>query len=71
MKPNVYMATKIDETIDEIRAIRTSISLEFNNDVRQLASYYQQLEQRSASANGSDHEDAVSPPFSNSIPRPL
>ncbi len=50
------MTPNIDETIDEIRAIRTAISSKFSNDVRQLASYYQQLEQRSASVVGSDHE---------------
>lgn len=38
------MIPKPDESLDELRAVRITISEKFNHDVRRLASYYQKME---------------------------
>jgi hypothetical protein len=38
------MIPKPDESLDELRAVRITISEKFNHNVRRLASYYQKME---------------------------
>lgn len=58
------MIPKPDESLDELRVVRVTISEQFNHDVRRLASWYQKMEKDLV-------RDNSAPDSSSSVQSPL
>ncbi len=53
------MTTNIDESLEELRAVRVTISTKFNHDIRRLASYYQEMEKQMVDNNALDDKRSL------------